>query len=180
MPPRRPFSASTILVLLAAVALVRPAAGQEPDHANWRFLTSADGLAESWTFDATRGPSGRLFISHGEVGQISVFDGYRMTHLPSPGPYLTVREGDDGMLWSMLRRGGVGNFVYTGVQRLEGRRWVPYPLAESLGPGETSISSSSRAFLPVERDRVLIVGAGRLLDCRIRQGALEAAAPEAR
>src|SRR5688572_12987940 len=109
MPPRRPFSASTILVLLAAVALGRPAAGQEPDHANWRFLTSADGLAESWTFDATRGPSGRLLISHGEVGQISVFDGYRMTHLPSPGPYLTVREGDDGMLWSMLRRGGVGN-----------------------------------------------------------------------
>jgi signal transduction histidine kinase/CheY-like chemotaxis protein len=177
MPPRRPFSASTILVLLAAAALGRPAAGQAPDHANWRFLTSADGLAESWTFDATRGPSGRLFISHGEIGQISVFDGYRMTHLPSPGPYLTVREGDDGLLWAMLRRGGVGNFVYTGVQRLEGRRWVPYPLAESLGPGETSISSSSRAFLPVERDRALIVGAGRLLDCRIRQGALEAQHP---
>ena len=178
MPPRRRLSTSTILVLLAAVALVRPAAGQEPDHANWRFLTSADGLVESWTFDATRGPSGRLFISHGEVGQISVFDGYRMHRLPSPGPYLTVREGSDGMLWALLRRGGVGNFVYIGVQRLEGRRWVAYPLAESLGPGETSISSSSRAFLPVERDRVLIVGAGRLLDCRIRQGALEAQHPD--
>jgi signal transduction histidine kinase len=178
MPPRRPLSASTILVLLAAVALVRPAAAQAPDHANWRFLTSADGLVESWTFDATRGPSGRLFISHGEVGQISVFDGYRIDHVPSPGPYLTVREGGDGMLWAMLRRGGVGNFVYTGVQRLEGRRWVPYPLAESLGPGETSISSSSRAFLPLERDRVLIVGAGHLIDCRIRQGALEAQHPK--
>ena len=55
---------------------------------------------------------------------------------------------------------------------------MAYPLAESLGPGETSISSSSRAFLPVERDRVLIVGAGRLLDCRIRQGALEARHPD--
>ena len=101
-----------------------------------------------------------------------------MDRLPSPGPYLTVREGSDGMLWAMLRRGGVGNFVYIGVQRLEGGRWVPYPLAESLGPGETSMSSSSRAFLPVERDRVLIVGAGRLLDCRIRQGALEAQHPK--
>ena len=178
MPPRRPFSTSAIVVLLAAVALALPAAGQEPDHANWRFLTSADGLVESWTFDATRGPSGRLFISHGEVGQISVFDGYRMDRLPAPGPYLTVREGSDGMLWALLRRGGVGNFVYIGIQRLEGGRWVAYPLAESLGPGETSISSSSRAFLPVERDRVLIVGAGRLLDCRIRQGALEARHPD--
>ena len=103
-----------------------------------------------------------------------------MDRLPAPGPYLTVREGADGMLWALLRRGGVGNFVYVGVQRLEGRRWVPYPLAESLGPGETSMSSSSRAFLPVERDRVLIVGAGRLLDCRIRQGALEAQHRDAR
>jgi len=177
MRPRRPVSAGTILVLLAAVAFGRPASAQAPDTASWRFLTSADGLVESWTFDATRGPSGRLFISHGEVGQISVFDGYRIDYLPAPGPYLTVREGTDGMLWAMLRRGGVGNFVYTGIQRLEGRRWVPYPLAESLGPGETSMSSSSRAFLPVDRDRVLIVGAGRLLDCRIREGALAAEHP---
>ena len=174
MPPRRRLFASTLTLLLAAVAPARPAAAQAADHTNWRFLTSGDGLAESWTFDATRGPSGRLFISHGEAGQISVFDGYRLEHLPSPGPYLTVREGSDGMLWAMLRRGGVGNFVYRGVQRLEGRRWVPYPLGESLGPGDASMSSSSRAFLPIERDRVLVVGGGRLLDGRIRQGALEA------
>ena len=134
MPPRRPFSTSTIVVLLAAVALVRPAAGQEPDHANWRFLTSADGLVESWTFDATRGPSGRLFISHGEVGQISVFDGYRMDRLPAPGPYLTVREGSDGMLWALLRRGGVGNFVYIGdpAPRRSGAGWpIRWPRASA-------------------------------------------------
>ncbi len=174
MPPRRRSIASTLLVSLAAVALAGPVGAQSGGRTNWRFLTSNDGLAESWTFDATRGPSGRLFISHGEVGQISVFDGYRMEQLPAPGPYLTVREGSDGMLWSMLRQGGVGNFLYLGVQRLEGRQWVHYPLSESLGPGEPSISSSSRAFLPIDRDRVLIVGAGNLLDCRIRGGALAA------
>ncbi|MEO5820085.1 MAG: ATP-binding protein [Vicinamibacteraceae bacterium] len=159
---------------LVVLVLAGPAAGQSADRTNWRFLTSGDGLVESWTFDATRGPSGRLFVSHGEVGEISVLDGYRMDRLPSPGPYLTVREGSDGMLWAMLRRGGVGNFVYLGVQRLEGRRWVSYRVDVSLGPGETSMSSSSRAFLPVERDRVLIVGAGSLLDCRLRNGTLEA------
>jgi signal transduction histidine kinase/CheY-like chemotaxis protein len=163
-----------ILVLAAFGGPARPLFAQAAERTNWRFLTSNDGLVESWTFDATRGPSGRLFISHGEVGEISVFDGYRMEHLPAPGPYLTVREGSDGMLWSMLRQGGVGNFVYLGVQRLEGRRWVPYPLAEQLGPGEPSMSSSSRAFLPVDRDRVLIVGGGRLLDGRVRNGALDA------
>src|SRR4029078_2388103 len=134
MRPRRPLAVGTFLVLLAAVAFGRPASAQAPDNASWRFLTSADGLVESWTFDATRGPSGRLFISHGEVGQISVFDGYRIDSLPAPGPYLTVREGTDGMLWAMLRRGGVGNFVYTGIQRLGRGGGGAYPPGESLCP----------------------------------------------
>lgn len=172
MPIRRRHRASTMLVFLA-VALARSAGAQPAERTHWRLLTSSDNLVESWTFDVTRGPSGRLFISHGEVGQISVFDGYTVDRLPAPGPYLTVREGTDGMLWAMLRRGGVGNFVSIGVQRLEGGRWVAYPLAESLGPGEPSMSAASRAFFPVERDRVLLAGDGRLLDCRISNGVLE-------
>jgi len=96
MPPRWRRIASALLVSLVVVALAGPAAGQSSERTNWRFLTSNDGLVESWTFDATRGPSGRLFISHGEVPEISVFDGYRVERLPSPGPYLTVREGSDG------------------------------------------------------------------------------------
>jgi signal transduction histidine kinase/CheY-like chemotaxis protein len=173
MPERRRLAVISIAFILAAAAVARPASAQS-ERSSWRFLTSNDGLSESWTFDVTRGPSGRLFISHGEIPQISVFDGYRIARLPSPGPYLTVREGDDGMLWAMLRQGGVGSFIYLGVQRLEGSRWVAYPLPEQLGPGEPTMSSSSRAFLPVDRDRVLIVGGGRLLDCRIRNGALVA------
>jgi hypothetical protein len=172
MPMRRRLRASTLFVFLA-VAAARPAVAQ-PAATNWRLFTTSDNLVESWTFDVTRGPSGRLFVSHGEVGHISVFDGYTIERLPAPGPYLTVREGADHTLWAMLRGGGVGNFVSIGVQRLEGGRWVAYPLAESLGPGETSMSAASRAFFPIERDRVLLVGDGRLLDCRIRNGVLEA------
>jgi signal transduction histidine kinase/CheY-like chemotaxis protein len=174
MPARWRPVVSAMLVLAAVSGPVRPAVAQPSERSSWRFLTSSDGLVESWTFDATRGPSGRVFISHGEVGEISVFDGYRIARLPSPGPYLTVREGSDGMLWAMLRQGGVGNFVYLGVQRLEGQHWVRYQLPESLGPAEASISASSRAFLPIDRDRVLIVGGGRLLDCRIEDGTLAA------
>jgi signal transduction histidine kinase len=174
VPPRRRHRASTILVFLAAVVLVRPAAGQPAARTNWRFLTSADGLVESWTFDATRGPSGRLFVTHGDVAHISVFDGYRMERLPSPGAYLTVREASDGTLWAMLRQGSIGSLGYRGVQRLEGGRWVAYPMVQSPGAADLPSSPSSRAFLPLEHDRVLIVAGGRLFDCRIRQGALEA------
>jgi signal transduction histidine kinase/CheY-like chemotaxis protein len=151
-----------------------PAEAQPSDRAGWRFLTSADGLAESWTFDATRGPSGRLIVSHGDVPHMSVFDGYRVERLPSPGPYLTVREAADGALWAMLREGGVGSFVYVGLQRFEGQRWVPYPLPTPVGPAEAAMSGSSRGFIPIDRDRALVAGGGRLLDCRIAAGALAA------
>jgi signal transduction histidine kinase/CheY-like chemotaxis protein len=176
MPVRLRRLARAVVLLLAFVGPTSNASAQGGERTNWRFLTTADGLVESWTFDATRGPSGRLFISHGDVAFLSVFDGYRIDRLPSPGPYLTVRESADGMLWAMLRQGGVGNFVYLGLQRLEGKRWVAYPLGERVGPSDanTSLSASSRAFLPVERDRVLVVGGGRLLDCRITGGALVA------
>jgi signal transduction histidine kinase/CheY-like chemotaxis protein len=176
MPVRLRRLARAVAILAALHGPPSDAAAQTGERTNWRFLTSADDLVESWTFDVTRGPSGRLFISHGDVPSLSVFDGYRIDRLPSPGPYLTVREGEDGVLWAMLRQGGVGNFRYLGLQRLEGGRWVPYPLGESVGPSDanTSLSASSRAFLPIERDRVLVVGGGRLLDCRVKDGALVA------
>jgi signal transduction histidine kinase/CheY-like chemotaxis protein len=176
MPVRLRRLARAVAILPALLGPPSGAVAQTGERTNWRFLTSADDLVESWTFDVTRGPSGRLFVSHGDVPNLSVFDGYHIDRLPSPGPYLTVREGTDGVLWAMLRQGGVGNFAYLGLQRLEGRRWVPYPLGESVGPSDanTSLSASSRAFLPLERDRVLVVGGGRLLDCRVKGGALVA------
>jgi len=161
-----------VLVAAALIGSAAPASAQVAERTNWRFLTSTDGLVESWTYDATRGPSGRLFISHGDVGEISVFDGYRIERLPAPGPYLSVREGPDGVLWAMLRQGGVGNFVYSGVQRLEGRRWVPYRFVDGAVSFESPVITSSTAFLPLDRDRVLVAGGGRLLDCRVKDGAL--------
>jgi hypothetical protein len=157
-----------VLFLAALIGPAAPASGQVAERANWRFLTSTDGLVESWTYDATRGPSGRLFISHGEVRELSVFDGYRIERLPAPGPYLTVREGPGGVLWAMLRQGGVGNFVYRGLQRLEGGRWVAYPFDDrAAAVFETPVLASSAAFVPLDHDRVLAAGGGRLLDCRL-------------
>jgi signal transduction histidine kinase/CheY-like chemotaxis protein len=165
------------VLLLAVLIGPVPASGQVAERTNWRFLTSADGLVESWTYDVTRGPSGRLFISHGEVREISVFDGYRIERLPAPGPYLTVREDPGGALWAMLREGGVGNFVYLGLQRLEGGRWVPYRFEDRAAVFETPAFPSSAAFVPIDRDRVLVAGGGRLLDCRLKDGALAVETP---
>ena len=80
----------------------RPAgvAAQQPPH--WRFFTSSDGLRESWVLDVTPGSNGRWWITHGNVDALTVFDGYTIRQLPSPGATVTVREGPTGQLWSLL------------------------------------------------------------------------------
>src|SRR5215470_3900070 len=66
----------------------------------WRIFTTLDGMPESWVSDITVGPSGRVFLTHGDVRTFSVYDGYSFQQLPAPGNSLTVREGLSGQLWS--------------------------------------------------------------------------------
>jgi PAS domain S-box-containing protein len=89
---------------------------------HWRTFTSRDGLAESWVRGVTRGPSGRVFISHGAMNALTVFDGYTMTSLPCPGPGLRVVEGSEGEAWASAwdaRRLDVA-----GIQRFDGHQWI--------------------------------------------------------
>lgn len=69
-------------------------------------------MPESWSFDVTRGPSGRIIVTHGDVKNLSVLDGYKFQQLPSPGVNLTVRESPDLRLWALLPS-------LDGFQRLE-------------------------------------------------------------
>jgi signal transduction histidine kinase/CheY-like chemotaxis protein len=145
--------AAAALVSLG-VAVLAPA--QDPPQ--WRMLTSSEGLAESWVADVTLGPSGRVFITHGAVASMSVYDGFQVTHLPSPGPNLTVREAPDGQLWALLSA-GVERDWYRGLQVFDGARWKPYPLAH-LDP----FAANRRDFLPWAPGKVLILTPGRLVE----------------
>jgi PAS domain S-box-containing protein len=94
---------------------------QPLDGWHWRSFTSHDGLAESWVRGVTRGPSGRIFISHGAVDALTVFDGYTMSSHPCPGPSLRVIEGPDGEAWASVW--DEKQVEVAGIQWFDGRRW---------------------------------------------------------
>src|SRR5688500_434696 len=98
--PRRRSVAGGALIAAGMLLTAGQLAAQQPPH--WRFFTSSDGLRESWVLDVTPGSNGRWWISHGNVDSLTVFDGYTIRQLPSPGATVAVREGPTGQLWSLL------------------------------------------------------------------------------
>jgi signal transduction histidine kinase/CheY-like chemotaxis protein len=152
--PSRAIRAWFFTIVLGLVAI--PASAQEPSH--WRFYSSLDGFPESWVADVTAGPSGRVFITHGDVATMSVYDGYRVSLLPSPGPNLTVREGPDGRLWALWPLTPEPQ-SYRGLQSFDGTRWTQHPVSID-GP----FAQSRRDFLPWERGRVLVVTPDRVIE----------------
>ncbi len=88
---------------------------------NWRFYTSLDGLIESWTSSVNIGPSGKLWMNHGDVDQISYSGGYNIKTLPSPGWFASldwkIYESETGTLWAMYPGG---------VQWFDGQSFTPF------------------------------------------------------
>jgi signal transduction histidine kinase/ActR/RegA family two-component response regulator len=145
-----------IVLATAILTVAHPSRAQDPGH--WRVFTSSDGLRESWIEEVTATPAGRVWIAHGAVDSLTVYDGYSFTRLPSPGPSLKLREGPDGQVWALLPS-GVRPGSFSGLQLLEGQRWTPYPLAIVQG---TAITRAQ--FLPWAADRVLLLTARELVE----------------
>src|SRR5829696_7963394 len=115
-PMARKSAAGVALIAAGMLLATGQLAAQQPPH--WRFFTSSDGLRESWVLDVTPGSNGRWWITHGNVDALSVFDGYTIRQLPSPGATVTVREGPTGQLWSLLPHPTVLD-AYVGLQFFE-------------------------------------------------------------
>jgi signal transduction histidine kinase/CheY-like chemotaxis protein len=156
--PWRGFAADAALVVFGLLLAASPLAAQQPPH--WRFFTSSDGLRESWVVDVTAGSNGRWWITHGNVDSLSVFDGYTIRQLPSPGAAATVREGPTGQIWSLLPRPTAPD-VYDGLQLFENGRWVAYPMRD-LPP--RAVTMRRWHFLPWAPDRVLVLTPDALLE----------------
>jgi hypothetical protein len=132
---------------------------------HWRNFTSRDGLAESWVGSVTRGPTGRLWIGHGTVDGLTVFDGYTMTKVPSPGPRLRVVEGWGGEAWASLW--GPRQSDVRGVQRFDGRDWKPVWIAEL---GSLPLTCEGQ-IVAVAEGRALVLSPTMLLEIEARDGA---------
>ena len=92
----------TALVWLGAL----PGRGQEADGGIWRMFGPAEGLSTGPALTLSVSPGGSLWVHHGDVGGISVFDGYSVRHLPPVSQdYPTLHESRTGQIWAMDREG---------------------------------------------------------------------------
>jgi len=145
------------LVLAAAILTAADASlAQEPGH--WRIFTSTDGLRESWVEDVSPTAEGRVWIAHGAVDSLTVYDGYTFRRLPSPGTALKLREGPTGQVWALLPS-GVRTGDYSGVQLLADGRWTAFEIDALRDSGITRSQ-----FLPWATDRVLVLTPGAILE----------------
>jgi PAS domain S-box-containing protein len=141
----RPLAVAAVLGPLFAATL----GAQPTDGWSWRGFTSRDGLAESWVGSVTRGPTGRLWITHGTVDGLTVFDGYTMTTVASPGPRLRVVEGWEGEAWASVW--DEHQREVRGIQRFDGRAWKAVWIAPKNLPifceGQIVALAAGRALL---------------------------------
>src|SRR5215468_2186051 len=92
----------------------------------WRYFTSADGLVESYVGAVSAGAGGRLWITHGQVADMSAFDGFSVWRQPSPGVDTRVEEAPSGELWAMEI--GPGHDP-TGFKIFSGGAWVRFAVS---------------------------------------------------
>lgn len=135
-------------------AMARYSWAQANQH--WRYWTSADGLAESFAWTVTVGPTGNIWVGHGSVKESSWLDGYTVHNLPSPGNFPVLYESRSGQVWANYPIGVQGIVGLYGLQQYnrEEKEWVKYELDEihSASPPLYSLS-----FLPIAQDRVFFL-----------------------
>lgn len=143
-----------LFVFLAVATGVRVSA--QPSE-TWRYFTSNDGLTESYAGAISAGASGRILITHGQVPQMSLFDGLHFRQIPSPGIDARVEEGG-GRLWAVDIEPGRHA---TGLKRFDQNKWTSFPLPDFGEPDPWSLSraNGARRFFPISADRVLYVSA---------------------
>ncbi len=123
-------------------------------NSNWRMFKATDGLRESFISAVTVSPKGNVWAKHGETDEISVYDGYSIRTLPSPGRNnYRVYESRAGQLWSVSPSGLVV-YVYAT------KEWADHPVPEIRAQIQADLRQRVRQLplQPAERNRLLIYG----------------------
>lgn len=122
----------------------------------WRYFASSDGLVESYVGAVSAGKEARIWITHGQVANMDVFDGFSVGQLPSPGIDTRVEEGAAGELWAV---DSAPDRSVTGLKVLAGAAWKTFPVAD-FGPPDPELlvtAIGAQRFLPFARGRVLYI-----------------------
>src|SRR5580692_425631 len=104
-------------VITASVLLPCMAKAADPSPV-WRFWDYSDGLIESHILHITEDPSGAIWIKHGLINFMDVFDGYSMTRVPDPLGFQHIHAS-----WTVTPQG---------LSHYENGKWVLYPCSFPL------------------------------------------------
>lgn len=136
---------------------------------SWRFWDVTDGLKESYTQAISVDPSGRVWVKHGDVDTIGVFDGYHLSTAPSPRSGARVYGTRNGQAWAEHS---------LGLEQYKDGQWIVHPIKEVQEARRRG--GGSVGFLPVDGDRVLLLLPDRILEyepaprvTRVLKGAAE-------
>ena len=140
------------LLLGCAASLLSPLAAQGPA---WRFWARADGLTEPWTLNFTPDANGALWIKHGNVETMTIFDGYRISREPDPR-VLRVRVRGT---WAVIAEG---------VKHFAGGAWSLYPFPNA------SEFADLVAIMPRDSDRAFVLTATGLFEFSLPGGTYRA------
>lgn len=140
--------------LALGFAIVALTTANASGQTQWRTYRTTDGLAEEWSPAISTGPSGRVFISHGDASTFNVYDGYTFTSQSSPGSGGVIREGPGGQLWSLHLKKRV-------LQWMENKSWREFSLDRA---GVSATELLSQGAFAWGADRALIITSRRVLE----------------
>ncbi len=165
--------AALLAMLLAMLLAALPARAGQERFSRWRFYSSQDGLAESWSSFISVGPTGRVWVSHGEVERLSCLtgwpgpDGRLVQSMPSSGHDWKALESACGQLWSLSE---------SGLQLYREDGWKTFRIEEinNLSPPDAILPELELVpFLPGERDQCYYLLPDRLQLFRADEGRID-------
>ena len=107
------------------------------------------GLSDSLARMITVTPLGEVVVRHDDIRDLSVLDGYNITHLPSPSPNsLRVVENKNGQYWTLDANG---------IYLMQSGNWILYPVSYSSEPNRAkplaTLQAGERSCLGVSSPR---------------------------
>ncbi len=135
------------LLLLSLVLASGVRAGGQTSQ-DWRFWTSEDGMAESFSRKVSLNADGTVILRHGHIHSMTLLDGYRVRRIPEPIPpesrdlaKLSHAYADEsGTIW--ISDGGTIRYYY-------GERWATLEMPDA---GQTAI-----AAIPAPGRRIMVL-----------------------
>ncbi len=167
----RVYSYRLFLLLLLILSSFQSLWAQQ--NMNWRFWRASDGLKESYTPFISFSENRNVWINHGDVREMSWYDGYKINRIKSPGSFLHVYEDVQGHIWAQHHD---GSWNWNGIQKYmkDQDHWEFYSIEALKDTKIDDISHSVKIagidensyllpFLPYKEDQFIFLLPDRLI-----------------